>query len=114
MSDLQLSRSTVARDGHLTASVTLTNTGDRRGADVVQLYLHDPVASISQPVRRLRGFERVGLAPGESRTVRFRVDRDDVGFYDNSGELVVEPGVIELYAGDDSTATLRATFRVTH
>ncbi len=113
VSDLQLDRPSVSPGGHVTASVTLTNTGDRRGADVVQLYLHDPVASLSQPVRRLRGFERVALDAGESRTVQFQVDRDDFGFYDNSGEYVVEPGVIELYAGDDSTATLRETFRVT-
>jgi beta-glucosidase len=113
VSGLHLSRATVGRDGHLTASVTVTNTGNRRGADVVQLYLHDPVASLSQPVRRLRGFERVALAPGASRTVRFRVDHDDFGFYDNRGKYVVEPGVIELYAGDDSTATMRETFRVT-
>ena len=59
---------------------------------MVQLYLHDPVASISQPVRRLRGFERVTLAPGEMKTVTFKIDKSDFGFYDNSGKFVVEPG----------------------
>jgi beta-glucosidase len=93
--------------------VTLTNTGDVAGDDVVQLYLHDPVASISQPVRRLRGFERVSLKPKESRKVTFTLDRSDFGFYDNRGDFVVEPGQIEVYAGDSSQATMKATFTVT-
>jgi len=78
----------------------------------VQLYLHDPVASISQPVRRLRGFERVTLAPGKSRPVTFTLDRSDFGFYDNRGHFVVEPGQLEVYAGDSSQATMKATFTV--
>ena len=62
-----------------------------QGDEVVQLYLHDPVASISQPIRRLRGFERVTLDPGQARTVSFTLDKSDFGFYDNRGKLVVEP-----------------------
>ena len=91
----------------------VTNTGDVKGDEVVQLYLRDPVASISQPVRRLRGFERVTLAAGRVGHLRFTIDRSDFGFYDNRGKFVVEPGVIELYAGDSSTATLMKSFRVT-
>jgi beta-glucosidase len=113
VSDLTLSRTSVSPHGRLTASMTVTNTGKRAGDDVVQLYLHDPVASISQPVRRLRGFERVTLEPGESRTVSFTLDRSDFGFYDNRGRFVVEPGTIELYAGDSSTATMTKSFTVT-
>ena len=93
--------------------MTVTNTGTRAGDDVAQLYLHDPVASISQPVRRLRGFQRVTLEPGASRRVSFTVDRSDFGFYDNRGKFVVEPGTIELFAGDSSTADLKESFRVT-
>jgi beta-glucosidase len=92
--------------------MTVTNTGSRTGTDVAQLYLHDPVASISQPVRRLRGFERVTLAPGKSKTVSFTIGRADFGFYDNRGRFVVEPGEIDLYAGDSSTATLEKSFQV--
>jgi beta-glucosidase len=77
------------------------------------LYLHDPVASISQPIRRLRGFQRVTLAPGESRTLTFTLDKSDFGFYDNRGRLVVEPGTIEVYGGDSSEATMKKTFTVT-
>jgi beta-glucosidase len=102
----------MAPHGSVTASVRVTDTGRRGGDDVVQLYVHDPVASISQPVRRLRGFRRVALAPGRSATVRFRLGRADVGFYDGAGRFVVEPGEIDVYAGDGSTAALRASFTV--
>jgi beta-glucosidase len=113
VSDLKLDRTKVDRNGKVNATVTLTNTGTKTGDDVVQLYLHDPVASLSQPVRRLRGFERVTLKPGEHKTVSFRVDKDDFGFYDNDGKFVVEPGQIDLYAGDSSQATLTKSFQVT-
>ncbi len=112
VSDLHLSSSTVSKKGSLEASVTVKNTGSRKGDEVVQLYLHDPVASISQPVRRLRGFERVTLDPGQSRTVTFTLDKDDFGFYDNSGKLVVEPGQIDVYAGDSSDASMTQSFTV--
>jgi beta-glucosidase len=110
--DLQLSASTVSRNGSLRASVTVANTGRRRGDEVVQLYLHDPVASISQPVRRLRGFERVALNPGTSRTVTFTLDKSDFGFYDNRGRFVVEPGRIDVYAGNSSSAAMTRSFTV--
>jgi beta-glucosidase len=109
---LQLSRTSMTRRGSITASVRVTNTGTRAGDEVVQLYIHDPVASLSQPVRRLRGFDRVTLQPGQSRTVTFRLDRSDVGFYDNSGHFRVERGRIDVYAGDSSKATLTTSFQV--
>ena len=112
VSGLQLSSTSVSRHGSLTASVNVTNTGNRKGDEVVQLYLHDPVASISQPVRRLRGFERVTLEPGESRRVSFRLDADDWGFYDNRGRFVVEPGQIDVYAGNSSSAQMKQSFTV--
>jgi beta-glucosidase len=112
VSNLRLSSSSVGRNGRLTASVDVTNTGGRQGDEVVQLYIHDPVASISQPVRRLRGFERVTLAPGAQRTVTFRLDRSDFGFFDNRGKFVVEPGRIDVYAGNSSAAELKQSFTV--
>ncbi len=90
----------------------VANTGGRKGDDVVQLYIHDPVASISQPVRRLRGFQRVTLAPGKKQTVSFTLDKSDFGFYNNQGQFVVEPGDIDVYAGDSSTADLKQSFTV--
>jgi beta-glucosidase len=111
-SNLRLSSPTVSKNGSVTASVDIQNTGTRSGDDVVQLYIHDPVASIEQPVRRLRGFQRVTLAPGEKQTISFTLDKSDFGFYDNRGQFVVESGDIDVYAGDSSTATLEQSFTV--
>jgi beta-glucosidase len=112
VSNLQLSSSSVSRNGSVRASVDVTNTGSRAGDEVVQLYIHDPVASISQPVRRLRGFERVTLDPGQSRTITFTLNKSDFGFYDNRGRFVVEPGRIDVYAGNSSAAELTDSFTV--
>jgi beta-glucosidase len=112
ISNLRLSAGSVRANGSVTASVDVVNTGQRRGDEVVQLYLHDPVASISQPVRRLRGFQRVTLAPDQKQTITFTVDRRDFGFYNNQGRFVVEPGQIDLYAGDSSSADLTKSFTV--
>jgi beta-glucosidase len=104
VSNLRLSATRVdARRGSVRASVDVTNTGSRAGDEVAQLYLNDPVASISQPVRRLRGFQRVSLQPGQTKTVSWTLDRDDFGYYDNRGRLVVENGRIDLYAGNTSS-----------
>ena len=112
VTNLNLSTHNVSKNGTVTASVDVTNTGKRTGDDVVQLYIHDPVASVSQPVRRLRGFQRVTLNPGEKQTVSFTLDKKDFGFYNNQGQFVVEPGEIDVYAGDSSTADLTQTFTV--
>jgi beta-glucosidase len=112
VTNLRLSGHTVSEEGKVTASVDVTNTGGLKGDDVVQLYIHDPVASISQPVRRLRGFQRVTLEPGAKQTVSFTLDKKDYGFYDNRGEFVVEPGRIDVYAGDSSSADMLKSFTV--
>ena len=113
VSNLRLSTDRVSRHGRVRATVDVANTGARAGDEVVQLYIHDPVASISQPVRRLRGFERVTLGKGEKTTVSFTLDASDFGFYDNRGKFVVEPGRIDVYAGNSSTADLVRSFTVT-
>ena len=112
VSNLRLSTTNVRKDGKVTASIDVANTGTREGDEVVQLYINDPVASISQPVRRLRGFERVTLAPGATTTVTFTLDQSDFGFFDNKGKFVVEQGAIDVYAGNSSTGDLKATFTV--
>ncbi len=116
----RLSRETISTTGLLDegatveVTVTLTNTGDRIGDEVVQLYVHDVAASIAQPVRRLRGFERVTLAPGASTTVTFHLGTDDLGFWtnDRAGTFTVEPGRFDLYTGTSSETEDRATLRV--
>jgi len=112
VSNLRLSSTSMSPHGHVTATADVTNTGSRSGDEVVQLYIHDPVASIEQPVRRLRGFQRVTLTPGQTTTVRFTLGRSDVGFYDNSGRFLVEPGDIDVYVGDSSQATMMRSFTV--
>jgi beta-glucosidase len=115
ISNLRLSSATMdARRGSVRVRADVTNTGARAGDEVAQLYIWDPVASISQPVRRLRGFERVTLAPGQTKTVSWTLDRDDVGFYDNRGRLVVENGRINVYVGNTSSQSdNHAAFTVT-
>jgi beta-glucosidase len=104
--NLRLSSHTMSPRGSIQASVDVTNTGSRKGDDVAQLYIHDPVASITQPVRRLLRFERVNdLKPGETRTVNWTLDAKDVGFYDNQARFRVEPGRIDVFAGDTSSET---------
>ncbi|MFJ6633595.1 glycoside hydrolase family 3 N-terminal domain-containing protein [Streptomyces sp. NPDC091376] len=115
----ELSRRSVAADAlergeTVEVSVAVTNTGELAGDEVVQLYVHDVAASIAQPVRRLRGFERVTLAPGESTTVRFRLGAEDLGFWTNdpAGTFTVEPGRVDIYAGTSSTARACRTLTV--
>jgi beta-glucosidase len=114
ISNLSLDSRTMRANGAgITASVDVQNTGSRRGDEVVQLYIHDPVASISQPVRRLRDFKRVTLDPGETKTVQLTINSSDVGFYDNSGRFVVEPGKIQVYVGKSSSGGRKTSFTVT-
>lgn len=105
----------LARGESVELTVTVSNTGERIGDEVVQLYVHDVAASVTQPVRRLRGFERVTLGPGEERAVRFRLGAEDLGFWTNdpSGTYVVERGRIDLYVGTDSSASARCELRLT-
>ena len=112
ISNLRLDRTTVTRDGSVRASVDVRHVSGPKGDEVVQLYIRDPVASLSQPVRRLRGFERVTLGPGQKRVVTFTLDKSDFGFHDNSGRFIVEPGQINVYAGNSSKASLGRSFQV--
>jgi beta-xylosidase len=99
-------------DGSYDLTVTVRNTGDRAGAEVVQLYLHDPVASVTRPDVRLIAYQRLELAPGEASRVTFHFHADLSAFTDRSGRRVVEPGVLELRLGV-SSAEVRHTTRVT-
>ncbi|WP_046730605.1 glycoside hydrolase family 3 N-terminal domain-containing protein [Streptomyces humi] len=101
----------IATDGSHDVTVTVRNTGERAGAEVVQLYLHDPVASVTRPDVRLIGYQRVELAPGESRRVTFRFHADLSAFTDRDGARVVEPGALELRVAASSAET-RATVRL--
>ncbi|MGR4877565.1 beta-glucosidase BglX [Pseudoxanthomonas sp. LARHCG66] len=93
-------------------SVRVTNAGKRAGDEVVQLYVRDDVASITRPVKQLRGFQRVALQPGESKTVTFTLGFDDLAMYDARMQQVVEPGTFTVFVGGSSDRTQQATFTV--
>ncbi|CAM5382195.1 beta-glucosidase BglX [Rhodanobacter lindaniclasticus] len=93
-------------------SVRVTNTGKRAGAEVVQLYLRDDVASVTRPVKELRGFRRVELQPGESRTLTFPLGFDDLAMYDIDMRRVVEPGTFTVFVGGSSDDVQEARFDV--
>ncbi|WP_432155413.1 MULTISPECIES: glycoside hydrolase family 3 N-terminal domain-containing protein [unclassified Streptomyces] len=92
----------IPTDGSHDLAVTVRNTGDRAGAEVVQLYLHDPVASVTRPDVRLIGYRRLELAPGQARRVSFRFHADLSAFTDRDGRRIVEPGALELRLGASS------------
>jgi len=98
-------------DGSVPVSVTVRNTGAVEGTEVVQLYLHDPVAQVTRPVTRLIGYARVPLAPGEARRVTFDVSADASAFTGRDGRRVVEPGDLELRFAA-SSADVRHAVRV--
>lgn len=101
-SDVTLSANEMAKNGSVTATVTVTNTGKRDADEVVQLYVRDLVASIARPVKELKGFERIHLAAGESKTVTFTIGADQLSFYNADLKKVVEPGDFDIMVGHDS------------
>jgi len=111
-SDLRLSTPSITPAGTLRVSVTVTNTGTREGAEVVQLYVHDEVASVTRPVRALAGFRRISLKPGEARTVDFRLTSKELGLYNRNMKFVVEPGKFRVFVGGSSVGGLEALFEV--
>jgi beta-glucosidase len=110
--DLRLSSERMSTDGEIEASVTIRNVGDRAGAEVAQLYVRHLVASRSRPLRQLKGFEKIELAPGEARRLTFRLAARDLGFHDDQGRYVVERGPFRLGVGPDARVELTASFAV--
>lgn len=108
----RLGAATIGPDGSMDVEVTVTNTGDRAGDEVVQLYIRDDVASVTRPVMELKGFQKVRLAPGESEVVRFRLEPDDLAFHDVEMRRAVEPGTFTVLVGGSSAETREAQFTV--
>ncbi len=111
-SNLRLSSPTIAPNGTVTVSADLTNTGQTAGTDVAQLYIHNRNARILRPIRQLEGFDRVSLTPGQTRTVTFTLNKDNLGYYDNNGQFVLDPGAFDVFVGDSSTGGLQGQFSV--
>jgi beta-glucosidase len=100
--DLAIAPATAAIGEPIEIALTLRNAGDRAGAEVVQLYVQDAVASVTRPIQQLAGFARVELAPGEARLVTFRLDASQLAFYDRRMRFVVEPGEFQIRVGASS------------
>lgn len=112
LNDLRLSEKNIRPDGRLTISVEVENTGQRAGDEVVQLYIRDVAASVTRPVKELKGFERIMLRPGEKRRVQFTLGPDQLGFYNHEMRYVVEPGAFQVTVGTNSVEGLEANFAV--
>ncbi len=102
---VELSSPTLRQGQTLVVRVPVTNTGSVAATEVVQLYIHDVAASITRPVRELKGFRRVTLQPGETSVVELSLDATDLSFFNNDAERLLEPGTIEIYVGGSSLST---------
>ena len=113
-SNLVLDKTSISKDGNVKASVTITNTGNRDGVEIAQLYIHDVVASAEQSVKKLEGFKRVALKAGESKIVEFDITPDKLAIYNASMQYGVEPGDFEVMIGGSSKNAdlLKAMFTV--
>jgi beta-glucosidase len=109
----QLSAPQIKAGQPVTVSVAVRNTGTRAGDEVVQLYVHETVASVTQPVKQLKAFRRVTLAPGQSTTVRFTLDRSAFDLWDENMQRVIEPGSFEIMVGDNSVDVKTAHLEIT-
>jgi beta-glucosidase len=108
----QLSALRISANGKLTVSVEVENTGRRAGDEVVQLYIRDLVATMTRPVKELKGFQRVSLQPGEKRRVEFVLGPEHLGFWNREMRYVVEPGEFQVMVGANSVDVLEAKFSV--
>jgi beta-glucosidase len=110
--NLRVLTPTISNTGMLRVSADIHNSGSRPGTEVVQLYVHDRVAPTSRPVRELKGFSRVTLAPGESKTVEFSVTANDLGSYDPKMSWVVPPGTYDVWVAPNALEGVQGTFEV--
>lgn len=101
-SNFRLSADSMTENGAITASVTVKNTGNYDGDEIVQLYIRDLVGTVARPVKELKGFERISLKKGESKTVEFKIDAELLKFYNYNLEFVCEPGEFEAMIGPNS------------
>ena len=112
LSDAQIESTTVTPDGHIRASVVVKNTGNREGTEIVQLYTGRKTASVTQPLKELKDFKRVTLAPGESCKVEFEVPVSRLAFHNRDMVLAVEEGKYTLTLGTDCQNGLKKYFKI--
>jgi beta-glucosidase len=110
--NIKLNKSSFNKGETITVSVDVTNTGNYEGKEVVQLYIQDPVASLVRPVKELKGFELVNFKKGETKTIIFKLTDKELGFYDNNGNYIVEPGKFNVFVGGNSDKVLSESFEI--
>ena len=110
--EVRLEKSEMERGGKIVASVTLTNESDRAGCEIVQMYLNDHIAEVVRPQRELKGFQRVYLNAGESKTVSFEITEELLEYYHENGELYADEGAFTVYVGADSNTQNAADFNL--
>lgn len=111
-SNITLNRASFKPGGSITAEVTVSNTGLKEGKEVVQLYIRDLVGSVTRPVKELKGFQKIHLKAGESKTVSFKITEDDLKFYNSDLKFVAEPGDFKLFIGTNSRDVKEADFKL--
>lgn len=99
-------------DEQIEVTVSVTNSGEVHGEEVVQLYIRDLVGSVTRPVKELKAFEKIALAPGESKQVSFTLTQDDLAFYTRNMEFKAEPGDFKVFVGTNSEECLEADFKL--
>jgi beta-glucosidase len=112
ITNLRLSALRISPNGKLTVSVDVRNTGPRGGDEVVQLYLRDVAATVTRPVKELKGFQRVTLQRGETKRVEFEIGAPELGFWNRNMRYVVEPGEFQVMVGSNSEAVIETSFEV--
>jgi beta-glucosidase len=113
ISNLQLSTPRISANSKVTVTVDVENTGRRAGDEVVQLYIRDLVATMTRPVKELKGFQRISLQPGEKKKVEFTLGPEHLGFWNREMRYVVEPGEFRVMVGSNSVDVIEAKFEVT-
>lgn len=112
-SNLRIDKPKVGKADRIKVSVDITNTGSVQGDEVVQMYTHQRYGSASRPVRELKGFQRIPIAPGQTKTVDFTLGKDQLQYWNASQHAwVYDPSIYDIWVGDDSTATLHEEFRI--
>lgn len=110
----RLSSTTIKKNGRVTVTVDVKNTGARKGAEVVQLYIRDDYSSVTRPVKELKGFRKIWLEPGQSQAVTFTIDAEALSFYDKAMKWIIEPGDFTLMIGGSSDKTENVKLTVTN
>lgn len=111
-SNLKLSTNQIAMDGSLDVTVAIKNSGNYDGKEVVQLYIRDVIGSVTRPVKELKGFQKIEIKKGQTKTVNFKLTVEDLKFYNYNLDFVAEPGQFEVFVGTNSDTTMKAEFEL--